>query len=246
METNDPLYGAIDDADAQSARETLCGLLNDALTDYGLKLYAFGKAIGGGVDNAQDSELKSLLKSCVGLAHVIQIAGELGVASVSLLREDRAYASFALVRQIVECEYLCRAFSDDPDEARDWYDTTRAQRLRLWSPSRMRKRSNGEFRDKDYAVHCELGGHPTPRAVQLLRPTRTTPLNSIWLELTIHLANTWSHTTRAIPDLARPLLDRRPGPQGTSAEVTYSVNEWLATEPAIKAADHLPDFPDLE
>ncbi len=112
-------------------------------------------------------------------------------------------------------------------------------------PKHMRDRSHGEFRDKDYAVHCELGGHPTPRAFQLLRAIGTVPKNLVWLEMTTHLANVWSHTTRAIPDIFEPLLDRKPGPQGKSQEVTGAVNKWMETEPAIAIVSHLPDFPDL-
>ena len=118
--------------------------------------------------------------------------------------------------------------------------------LRFWSPRHMRERSQGEFRDKDYAVHCEFGGHPTPRAFSLLRTSRTVYPNAIWLELTSHLVNVWSHTTCAIPEMILPLLDRKPGDQGTGPEVTAAVNEWLRNDPALGAAAQLPDFPTFE
>jgi hypothetical protein len=233
---------AVMNEEAQESRERLCRLLNDALNDYGIKLFAIGNAIAGGPGKAQDPEVKDLLECMIGLSCVVQIAGELGVACVRLLKTGQFYASSALIRQIVECEYLCRAFAQDQDEARKWLNTTRSQRLSIWSPRHMRKQSGGEFRDKDYAVHCETGGHPTPRAFMLLRPTQTIPINMIWIELTIHLANVWSHTTRAIPEIIRPLLDRKPGPQGNAAEVTTKVNEWLNSDPALEAVSRLPDF----
>jgi len=199
---------AIMDQEAQTARELLCARVNDALNDYGLKLFAAGNAFGGGPAKAQDSDLKDLLERMIGLSCVVQIAGELGVACVNLLKTNQFYASFSLVRQIVECEYLCWAFAEDQDEARKWLNTTRAERRSFWSPKHMRDRSRGEFRDKDYAVHCEFGCHPTPRALALLHASRSMHENAIWLELTVHLSNVWSHTTRAIPEEILPLLDK--------------------------------------
>lgn len=233
------------DDDAQDARERLCDQLNAALNDYGMKLFAAGNAIAGGPMKAQDPEVKDLLERIIGLSCVVQISGELGTACVGLLQAKQFYPSFALVRQIVECEYLCWAFSQDEDEARKWLKTSRRERMRFWSPRHMRQRSNGEFRDKDYAVHCEIGGHPTPAAFRLLHSTRVMPEKSVWIELTTHLANTWSHITRAIPDLILPLLDRRVGPQGTISDVTASVNKWLNSDPALAVVGKLPDFPDL-
>jgi hypothetical protein len=234
---------AVTDEEAQGARVRLCYLLNDALNDYGIKLFVTGNAIAGGPTKAQDPEVKDMLERMIGLSCIVQIAGELGVTCVKLVETDQFYASFALVRQIVECEYLCRAFAQDQDEARKWLNATRAQRLSLWSPKHMRERSEGEFRDKDYAVHCEIGGHPTPRAFMLLRPSRTMPANAIWGELAVHLANVWSHTTRAIPEMILPLLDRKPGPQGRAADVTAKVNEWLSSDPVLGTVSQLPDFP---
>jgi hypothetical protein len=234
----DAFVGAIKNTQAQAAREDLCRLTNNALNDYGLKLFVAGNAIAGGPSKAQDPDLKDLLERLIGLSCVMQTAGELGTASASLLEAGQFYASFALVRQIVECEYLCWAFAQDQDDARKWLNTTRSERLRFWSPARMRERSGDEFRAKDYAVHCELGGHPTPRAFALLKTSRTMHGNSVWLELAVHLANVWSHTTRAIPSKVMPLLDRKPGSYGRARDVTAAVNEWLSSDPAL--------FPALE
>jgi hypothetical protein len=239
----EPFEEAVIEEETQRVRVDLCELLNAALTDYGYKLFVTGNAIAGGPTNAQDPDVKDILERTIGLSCVVQIAGELGVACVNLLQTDQIYASFALVRQIVECEYLCWAFAHDQDEARKWLNSTRAERLSFWSPRHMRQRSQGEFRDKDYAVHCEFGGHPTPRAFSLLRISRTVYPNAIWLELTSHLVNVWSHTTRAIPEIVMPLMDRKPGPQGTGPKVTAAVNAWIKSDPAIEAAAKLPDFP---
>jgi hypothetical protein len=236
----------MNDEKSQRSRVALCGQLNSAFSDYGYKLFLASQTVAGGTTGAQDQDVKNLLEQVLGLSCVVQIAAELGSACVQLLQSDQYYASYALVRQLVECEYLCRAFAQDQDEARKWIETSRAERLRFWSPKHMRDRSEGEFRHKDYAVHCELGGHPTPRAFQLLHATRSMRESLIWLELTIHLSNVWSHTTRAIPNLIGPLLDRRPGPQGRVEDVTRAVNGFLASDPLLQIMSQLPDFPDLQ
>jgi hypothetical protein len=47
----------------------------------------------------------------VGLAVVVAIAAALAVDSVTLLRRDRRYSAAALVRQMIECEYLTWLFA---------------------------------------------------------------------------------------------------------------------------------------
>jgi hypothetical protein len=61
-----------------------------------------------------------VLNQTLGLACVVQVAGELGAAGTDLLERDKCYAALALLRQLVECEYLCWAFSEDHEEARRW------------------------------------------------------------------------------------------------------------------------------
>jgi hypothetical protein len=48
----------------------------------------------------------------VGLATVLQIAGELVTGAVTLLEENNRYAAAALLRQLVEVEYLAWAFAE--------------------------------------------------------------------------------------------------------------------------------------
>lgn len=68
----------VTDEEAQKVRAGLCERLNGALNDYGLKLFVPGNAIAGGPTKAQDPEVKDMLERTIGLACVVQIAGELG------------------------------------------------------------------------------------------------------------------------------------------------------------------------
>jgi hypothetical protein len=104
----------------------------------------------------------------VGLAIVAEIAAELISGTLTLLDQDGLYGAAALLRQLVEVEYLCWAFAEDEDEAKRWMRSDRDERLRTWQPKHLRERSGGRFRGTDYHGHCERGGHPTPEATTLL------------------------------------------------------------------------------
>jgi hypothetical protein len=110
----------------------------------------------------------------VGLAAVLQIAGELVSGAITLLGEDNRYAAAALLRQLVEVEYLAWAFAEDEEEARKWMQSTKEQRQQLWQPRHLRERAGGRFRGSDYGQHCGRGGHPSPEGLTLL-PDHSAP-----------------------------------------------------------------------
>jgi|SRR5581483_1204959 len=85
-----------------------------------------------------------------------------------LLEQDNLYGAAALLRQLVEAEYLAWAFAEDRVEAAAWLRSTNEKRREMWQPKHLRERSGGRFRAIDYAHHCECGGHPTPSAKRLL------------------------------------------------------------------------------
>ncbi len=68
----------------------------------------------------------------------------------------------------------------------------------IYNPSAMRKRSGGRFRDQEYWSHCEIGGHPNPKAAFLLPdhvlPGDAPPLPTpewMWVDLGQHLERLW-------------------------------------------------------
>jgi hypothetical protein len=70
----------------------------------------------------------------VGLATVCQVGGELARGAVELLGANNRYGASALVRQLVEVEYLAAAFSEKGDEiAGEWMRADREERKKFWS-----------------------------------------------------------------------------------------------------------------
>jgi hypothetical protein len=151
---------------------------------------------------------------------LVQVAGELSGSTVTLLDAQRTYGAAALVRQLVEVEYLAYCFSTDRALAAQWLTASQDDIRKWFQPAAMRKRSAGVFRDQEYWTHCELGGHPNPRAWVLL-PGRTGAVDArwMWLDLAQHLDRLWSFIVDAVAavDLTSAL-----------AECTSSVSESFA------------------
>src|ERR1700730_3113518 len=69
-----------------------------------------------------------------------------------------------LLRQMVEIEYLAWAVETRGGDGERWLRSDQQQRQSFCTPVKLRKAAQGRFRGKDYGYHCELGGHPVPRA----------------------------------------------------------------------------------
>src|SRR5580704_5113131 len=85
---------------AAALRESTCSALAEALAATGAVLWAFGLA---------DQPRRAI-------AVAIQMAGETARGAVLLLRDNNRYGGAALVRQIVEIEYLLCLFALDRGE----------------------------------------------------------------------------------------------------------------------------------
>lgn len=122
----------------------------------------------------------------VGVGVLIQVAAELLDASSELLCGSRPYAGAALLRQTVEVEYLTWALANDERDAAAWLNSTHDERMKLFSPKRLRQVSNGRFRFEDYQHHCEQGGHPVPRAIPLLGNPDPSVAQMLMVDLLLH------------------------------------------------------------
>ncbi|WFN93805.1 hypothetical protein [Gordonia sihwensis] len=109
-----------------------------------------------------------------GLARVAMTATSLSTGVLGMIAKGNHYSWSALLRQVVECEYLLWKFSAAPGEIIDWLKSSREERESRWKPSRLYSDEDNDFRRKDYSLHCEFGGHPTPdgtlAAGQILSP----------------------------------------------------------------------------
>ncbi len=188
---------ALEDRASQAARAEVCRLLGPAFDSAGKLLWMLGSIVGA--DRVEGrSPFGHGSDATVGVAILAQIAGQLISASVRLLDADNLYAALALIRQLVEVEYLAWAFAEDHAEAESWLRSTKDERLGKWQPRHLRERSQGRFRGKDYGYHCEVGGHPTPDAVQVLpEHSARSSASWWWLELAIHGVSVWDYMAAA-------------------------------------------------
>lgn len=180
---------ALRDPVAQEARSLFARETAQCLTECGNVLWAFG--------------LPSTAHRRA-LALVTQMAGALATSAASNLSGDNLYAASALTRQLVEVEYLLFLFSEEPAEAERWLSASPEDLRRAYTPATMRKRSAGRFRDGEYWSHCDLGGHPNPRA-HILLPDNVHPEGHLlsvikeagWADLGQHLERAWGFFARS-------------------------------------------------
>jgi hypothetical protein len=165
----------------------------------------------------------------VGLATVCQITAELAKGAISLFRAGNDYGRMALVRQLVELEYLAAAFAEKDQIAADWMRADRQTRISFWSAQKLRERSNGKFLREDYWDHCEKGGHPTPEALMLLPNHEPVPTAFHWSDMAGHLRGTWFSLKKAIQ--ARPnSIVLPPKLEGQVSSVDQAEKHWLETD----------------
>ncbi len=200
----DALEAAARDEAGAEARKQFGECLSVTLRAGGQALWIGGAMIGP--DRAEgQSPFDFGSDATVGLATVMQIAGELVSGAVLLLSEGNRYAAAALIRQLVEVKYLAWAFAEDEEEARDWMRSSRKERQRFWKPARIRERAGSRFRGVDYWEHCGKGGHPSPEGIYLL-PDHYAPEASAsfwWCDMAIHGHSVWRYALAAVKQLGQ-------------------------------------------
>lgn len=139
----------------------------------------------GDLPGAPDSSFLGVLRIFHALVSGVQVLSAAG----------NTYAAAALVRQLVEVEYLFWAFAEDHGEAANWRTSSKDDRRARWTPAELRKRSRGRFRAVDYQHHCEAGGHPTPAGFELFRPRAT---GMVWWEAAVHLRSALRYALQAL------------------------------------------------
>ncbi|MBY0300794.1 MULTISPECIES: hypothetical protein [Sphingomonas] len=128
----------------------------------------------------------------VAVSMLLRIGSELVSGCADLVDRGRHYAGAALVRQLVEVEYLAWAFEKDDEECRRWLRSTREERHSFFTPAKLRKAADGHFRSADYGFHCELGGHPVPGSWRLLNDAEA--VGQLMLSDCLgHSTHIWNH-----------------------------------------------------
>ena len=170
----------------------------ERLTHLGKVLFLDGAIIGDDRVSGRSSDGYGN-EEVVGLAVAVEISADLAASATHLLSAGHAYSAAVLLRQIIEVEYLVWLFADDPAAARAWLNAGKDEMRSTFRPATIRKKAEGHFSADEYHYHCELGGHPTPHARDLLsNHSRGADASWLWNELECHLARLWAGVERAL------------------------------------------------
>jgi hypothetical protein len=220
---------AANDARQIQMRYRLSQMTAQTFSTVGTELHAVGHIVGS--DRVQGlSKTGHGNDEVVAVSLLLRIAGQLVSASTDLFSDGRHYAAAALLRQLVEIEYLAWAFDARDKDAERWLRSTADERREFFAPAKLRQAAQGKFRGKDYGYHCEMGGHPVPQAATLLNAdTLITQL--LLSDLLGHTGRIWDHLLEwsANQSWAFPIHKRK--------------EEMLAEYIAWKRIDRLVDLP---
>ena len=160
----------------------------------------------------------------------------LSPASADLFSDGRIYAAAALLRQIVEVEYLAWAVDVRDQDGSRWIRSDKKQRMTFFSPTKLRKASKGKFRGQDYSFHCEFGGHPTPVGAAMLLNRNQTEVQILLVDLLGHAGRIWDHVVRWAKRSSHggPILEH-------SQQMLSRFSAWKTQDPLTK----LPPPPEL-
>ncbi len=218
---------------ARSARRAICETLSTAFNELGNNLHVAGHMLGPQrVDGT--SPFGNGDDRLVGIALVSMTASALVKGIQALVELDNAYAASALCRQLVEVEYLAWAFAEDHEEAAAWLRSSREERLQRWQPRHLRDKSGGHFRGKDYAEHCEVGGHPTPQGARVLLSNPDLATTELLIfEAANHSTSGWRYLMRGVN--ASWIEPEELIPEATLNAVGVAESAW-------READHLGEI----
>lgn len=167
----------------------------------------------------------------VAVSMLLSIGSQIISASTDLFTDGRHYAAAALVRQIVEVEYLAWAFETNDKDATKWLRSTKEERFNFFTPAKLRKAAGKQFRSVDYGHHCELGGHPVPTGWRLLSGNEVTA-QLLLSDCLGHAGRIWDHLNR--------WAENQPT---TGAPIRAKTPEMLKTFTLWKKGDMLTRLP---
>lgn len=182
---------AADDRSLRRRRRRLAVASVKVFSIVGTELHAIGHVLGS--DRTRNvSPFGHGSDETVAVSLLLRIASQLVSASTDLFTDGRHYAAAALLRQIVEVEYLAWAIDSRDRDGERWLRSDRQERESFFAPAKLRKAAQGKFRGQDYGYHCEFGGHPVPDAGALLGddPSVSELLLS---DLLGHVGRIWDH-----------------------------------------------------
>lgn len=174
-------------------RMRLAAFTAQTFLEVGTKLHAFGHLLGPDRKSGA-SPFGHGDDAAVAVSLLLRIGSQLVSGSADLIASGRHYAGSALIRQLVEVEYLAWAFETNNEEAARWIRSNREERQAFFTPAKLRKAADGRFRSVDYGYHCEMGGHPVPESWRLLTEDAATA-QLMLSDCLGHSGRIWDHVT---------------------------------------------------
>lgn len=221
--------------DQVSSRYKLAVFTAEVFMDVGEKLHVIGHFVGGDRQTGV-SPFGHGNDATVAVSMLLRIGSQLVSGTEKLMASGQHYAAAALIRQLVEVEYLAWAFEAQDQEAARWLRSTRDERRDFFSPAKLRKAAGTKFRSVDYSYHCELGGHPVPNSWALLN-NNIVPAQIMLSDCLGHSGRIWDHIFRwaRVNPTGIPVIEK-------SEEMLEKYTEWKSIDELTKLSSP-PDFP---
>lgn len=223
--TRESMAAAANDKNITTCRYELARFSANQLQEAGTELHIIGHLIGS--DRVQGkSPFGHGNDETVAVSVLLRVAGQLISASANLFADGHKYAAAALLRQMVEIEYLAWAFEMRDGDAERWLRSDQRERQQFFKPAKLRAAAGqGTFRGKDYGYHCELGGHPVPQAGILLGGDSAVG-QLLLSDLLGHAGRIWNHLAGWAKqnENGEPILRR-------SLDMSIRFREWKAKDP---------------
>lgn len=198
---------------------------------FGDALQVAGQLIG---PNRKDgsSPFKFGSDEVYGVSLLLRIGAELIENTTKLFETGQTYSASALLRQIVEIEYLAWAFNYRKGDAEKWLRSDKSERWKVFQPAKLRKAAGGTFRAKDYGYHCDMGGHPTPSAMTLLQNDPLV-IQLLMSDLLGHMSGIWGHFVdwgKQHQELSSIFSEY----QSLGEATGKCLSDWKATDPLVR------------
>jgi hypothetical protein len=218
------MAAAANDKDVTACRYELARFCSNQLNEAGTELHLIGHFVGS--DRARGiSPFGHGNDETVAVSMLLRVAAQLTSASADLFADGRQYAAAALLRQMVEIEYLAWAFETRDGDAERWLRSNQEDRQKFFTPAKLRAAAHGTFRGKDYGYHCELGGHPVPQTGGILLRGESATGQLLLSDLLGHVGRIWNHLAgwARQNENGAPILQR-------SREMSIRFREWNSTD----------------
>jgi hypothetical protein len=178
-------------------------------------------------NNCQDS-LESL-------ALVAVTTKQLAAGIVQLSNLLNIYPAWTLLRQIVEAEFIFWKFSQDATQIPLWRHSTADERRKNWKPAQIYRDDDNDYRQKDYWIHCEQGGHPTPNGARIASIGSPHPVMwaTLLSEMSDHLWDAWRNLLNSVTAIDSQCNI------GVSTQLAPITAAYEATMKKWKSVDHM-------